>query len=125
MTVSGDAATLINVAKYSWLDKVYKGYIPKAHLNDTDSTDCLITENVNTPVTFGNDDFSEMQQGVAIHLFYSKSFSDDPDECEVLMMKLFMSNSWVIDNSDARYTDPDTGQSIKVLYVSHKKRIGD
>lgn len=125
MTVSGDAADIISGAQYGWLDNVYKGFIPKEHLDDTDSTDCLITENVNAPTSFGNNNFSEIQQGVAIRLFYSLSFGYDPDDCEVKLMKLFIFNGWSIDNSDTRYIDPDTGQSIKVLYVSHSKTIGE
>ncbi|WP_257610156.1 DUF806 family protein [Oenococcus oeni] len=40
------------------------------------------------------------------------------------MLKAFIHNNWFIDNSDARYTDPDTGQAIKAIYVSHNKLLG-
>ncbi|MHA5107772.1 DUF806 family protein, partial [Oenococcus oeni] len=60
MSSVSDAVAVINAANFAWIDNVYPFFIPKEHLNDTDSTDCLVTENENLPATYGNDDFSEM-----------------------------------------------------------------
>lgn len=124
MSPVSDAETIINNANFSWIDNVYPFFIPKEHLDDSQSTDCLITENENLPTTYGDDDFTEMQQGVEIRLFYSADFNQDVDACEVAFLKTFIRNGWFIDNSDTRYTDPDTGQAIKAIYVSHKKLLG-
>ncbi|OIM77607.1 phage tail protein [Oenococcus oeni] len=124
MSSVSDAVAIIKTTNLTWIDNVYPFVIPEEHLNDTDSTDCLVTENENSPTTYGNDDFSEIHQGVEIRLFYSHHFNQDADACEVALLKAFIHNNWFIDNSDARYTDPDTGQAIKAIYVSHNKLLG-
>ncbi|MHA5155574.1 DUF806 family protein [Oenococcus oeni] len=125
MSSVSDAVAIINAANLTWIDNVYSFFIPKKHLNDTDSTDCLIVENIgNSPTTYGNDDFQEVEQGVKIQLFYSADFSQDADICEIVLMKAFKHSGWSLANPDTRITDPDTGQVTKIIYVSHNKNLG-
>ncbi|KGO27501.1 hypothetical protein Q757_07855, partial [Oenococcus alcoholitolerans] len=71
----------------------------------------------------GGNDFQQVLQGVEIRLFYSLNFNYDVDECEITLMKLFRQNDWYLQTPDARYTDPDTGQAIKAIYVSRNKNL--
>ncbi|EKP90480.1 phage tail protein [Oenococcus oeni] len=124
MSSVSDAVAIIKTTNLTWIDNVYPFVIPEEHLNDTDSTDCLVTENENSPTTYGDNEFKEMNQGVEIRLFYSLDFSQDADDCEIALMQAFNTAGWQITNADARYTDPDTGQAIKAIYVSHNKLLG-
>ncbi|MHA5107755.1 DUF806 family protein, partial [Oenococcus oeni] len=60
MSSVSDAVAIIKATNLTWIDNVYPFVIPRGHLNDIDSTDCLVTENENLPATYGNDDFSEI-----------------------------------------------------------------
>ncbi|EJO02421.1 phage tail protein [Oenococcus oeni] len=125
MSSVSDAVAIINAANLTWIDNIYPFFIPKEHLNDTDSTDCLVVENIgNSPTTYGNDDFQEVEQGVKIQLFYSTNFIQDTDNCEIALMKAFKHSGWSLANPDTRITDPDTGQVTKTIYVSHNKLLG-
>lgn len=123
MSSVSDAVAIVAAAKFTWIDNVYPFLIPEEHLNDKDTTDCLITENEGLPTTYGNNTFKEMNQGAEIRLFYSLNFSSDADACEIALMQAFQTAGWHITNADTRYTDPDTGQAIKAIYVSHLKQI--
>lgn len=123
MSAVVDLFNILQQANFSWIDHIYKNLIPEEHLDDSDSTDCLLTASESSPTTYGDNTFTEVNETVEIRLFYSSNFSN-PDDCEITLLKAILDAGWSITSSDARYTDPDTGQAIKAIYVSHNKLLG-
>ncbi len=41
MSSVSDAVAIIKTTNLTWIDNVYPFVIPRGHLNDIDSTDCL------------------------------------------------------------------------------------
>ncbi|SYW19480.1 DUF806 family protein [Oenococcus oeni] len=121
---------IITDGAFSWIDNIYSDAIPENVLTDEDNagnvvTDCLITETDNSPTTWGNNTFTEINEGVEIRLFYSLNLPStfDMGASEIALMKLLLVNNWQINRTDAHYQDPDTGQTISSIYVSKLQTI--
>ncbi|KAF0508377.1 DUF806 family protein [Pediococcus acidilactici] len=118
-------ASLVNVLKFNWLDKVYLNEIPKEDLDNTDTTVMLLQETDSSPAYHANSTFKGLAMGVEIQIFYKANLADDfnPLEAEIALMKNLKASGWLIVANQRHTTDPDTNQMTKTIYVTKNEMI--
>lgn len=104
-------------------DGVFTENLPEERIDRDDLTDVLISRVRNTPTSFGNNDFNQVDNMVSIQIFYSKNFDENIEQFEIKIMKLMLANGWYINDNKSPYTDPDTKQVIKVFLFSKTETI--
>lgn len=116
------AKELIASANYPWLDNIYQTSLPEEVVNQSDKTFAWITEYVNEPQYYANNEFKGWQIGVEVQIFYSLSIKLNIQDLEIAFAQLFQSDGWQIDQSKNHTKDPDTGQVSKVFYFTKNIR---
>ncbi|MCG0574033.1 phage tail protein [Lactiplantibacillus plantarum] len=112
------AENLLKTANYDWIDKIYRGSIPKDANNNGATTDVVITESENTPSNYANSQFKHWALGVEIQIFYKIATQTDILSAEIELAKMFIVNGWRVEQSKNHTKDPDTGQVTKVFYFT-------
>ncbi|AOO75963.1 hypothetical protein LCW_07810 [Latilactobacillus curvatus] len=105
------------------LDGVFTENLPEERIDRDDLTDVLISRVRNSPTSFGNNDFNQIDNMVSVQIFYSKNFDENIENFEIKVMKLMLANGWYINDNKSPYTDPDTKQVIKVFLFSKTEDI--
>ncbi|KGB14250.1 DUF806 family protein [Latilactobacillus sakei subsp. sakei] len=105
------------------LDGIFTENLPEERIDRDDLTDVLISRVRNSPTSFGNNDFNQIDNTVSIQVFYSKNFDENIENFEIKIMKLMLANGWYVNDNKSPYTDPDTKQVIKVFLFSKTEDI--
>lgn len=120
-----EANKLVDSAKFSWIDVIYRDSIPLEVVDSTDQTVLLITEWLNEPADYANSDFKGWTIGVEAQLFYSLNLPADFQmmDSEIAFAELFQRDGWNIEQSKEHIEDPDTHQYSRVFYFSKNLMI--
>lgn len=112
------ANKLIVSAKYSWIDRIVIGVIPRELTGNTDETIVRISEWLNEPTYYANATFKGWTIGVQVQIFYKLNSGINSLDDEIALARLFVKNGWTIEQSKDHIQDPDTHQVSKVFYFS-------
>lgn len=112
------ANKLIVSAKYSWIDRIVIGSIPRELAGNTSETIILISEWLNEPTYYANTTFKGWTVGVQVQIFYKKDSGINSLNNEIALAQLFVKNGWTIEQSKDHIQDPDTKQVTKVFYFA-------
>lgn len=94
------------------------------NLDDDTTTDILITEVNDMPITYGSNCTNEMSETVAVNIFYTKSSQVNFDKLEQPLLNAFEQQGWFCVYSPGHSMDPDTGQITKVFQFKHLQKKG-
>lgn len=125
MSAVDDAVQLLNQADIAGINAVEGNNLPKELVDSTDKTVVLITDAVNNPSSFGNNDFWALNQEIEVQIWYSVNLETDPEDIEVGMMKAFTHQNWQVAAVRQRIIDPETSQLSNTFYFSRTKILGD
>ena len=112
------ANKLIVSAKYSWINRIIVGAIPRELAGNTDETIVRISEWLNEPTYYANATFKGWTIGVQVQIFYKLNSGINSLDDEIALARLFVKNGWTIEQSKDHIQDPDTRQVTKVFYFS-------
>ena len=112
------ANKLIVSAKYSWIDRIVIGVIPRELTGNTDETIVRISEWLNEPTYYANATFKGWTIGVQVQIFYKLNSGINSLDDEIALARFFVKNGWTIEQSKDHIQDPDTRQVTKVFYFS-------
>lgn len=118
MTMAQRAKTIIDnaISKNKWpVNGVYCYNIPSNVQDDTTTTVICITEVNDMPTTYGSDCSTEMQETVAVNIYYANDSTVNMDDLEQNIITAFESEQWYCVYSPGHSLDPDTEQVTKVL----------
>ena len=112
------ANKLIVSAKYSWIDRIVIGVIPRELTGNTDETIVRISEWLNEPTYYANATFKGWTIGVQVQIFYKLNSGINSLDDEIALARLFVKKGWTIEQSKDHIQDPDTRQVTKVFYFA-------
>lgn len=112
------ANKLIASAKYSWIDRIVIGVIPRELTGNTDETILRISEWLNEPTGYANATFKGWTIGVEVQIFYKLNSGISKLDDEIALARLFVKDGWTVEQSKDHIQDPDTHQVSKVFYFS-------
>lgn len=96
--------------------------LPSNAQKDVSHTIILITEVNDTPTTFGSNRTNDMEETVAINIFYAKGTQIPFDNLELPILDEFEKFDWHCVYSPGHTMDPDTEQITKVFQFKHLQR---
>lgn len=111
---------LNNLAKFPMADlinNIFADVVPPDETDGSTSTDLIITESLNSPATFGNNTFNQLDQTLQIQIYYSLDFEQDTQVFEISLWKFLETIGWRIKNIQATYFDEVTSQPVRVFQV--------
>lgn len=111
---------LNNLAKFPMADlitNIFADSVPPDENDGADSTDLVITESLNTPATFGNNTFNQLDQTLQVTIYYSIEFEQDTQIFEISLYKFLETIGWRIRNTQPTYFDEVTNQAVRVFQV--------
>ncbi|MCM0598319.1 DUF806 family protein [Periweissella fabalis] len=109
-----------NLAKFPMADlitNIYADSVPPDENDGAESTDLVITESLNTPSTFGNNTFNQLDQTLQVAIYYSIDFEQDSQIFEISLYKFLETIGWRIKNVQGTYFDELTSQPVRVFQV--------
>lgn len=101
---------------------VYLFNLPSSVQKDVSHTVVLITEVNDTPTTFGSNRTNDMEETVAINIFYDKGTQVPFDNLELSILDEFEKSNWHCNYSPGHTMDPDTEQITKIFQFKHLQR---
>lgn len=104
------------------IDGVYLFNLPSSVQKDVSHTVVLITEVNDTPTTYGSNRTNDMEETVAINIFYEKGTQIPFDSLELPILNKFEKKNWQCIYSPGHSMDPDTEQITKVFQFKHLQR---
>lgn len=104
------------------IDGVYLFNLPSSVQKDVSHTVVLITEVNDTPTTYGSNRTNDMEETVAINIFYEKGTQILFDSLELPILNKFEEKNWQCIYSPGHSMDPDTEQITKVFQFKHLQR---
>lgn len=104
------------------IDGVYLFNLPSSVQKDVSHTVVLITEVNDTPTTYGSNRTNDMEETVAINIFYEKGTQIPFDSLELPILNEFEEKNWQCVYSPGHSMDPDTEQITKVFQFKHLQR---
>lgn len=104
------------------IDGVYLFNLPSSVQKDVSHTVVLITEVNDTPTTYGSNRTNDMEETVAINIFYEKGTQIPFDSLELPILNKFEEKNWQCIYSPGHSMDPDTEQITKVFQFKHLQR---
>nr|WP_321315033.1 DUF806 family protein [uncultured Ligilactobacillus sp.] len=104
------------------IDGIYLFNLPSSVQKDVSHTVVLITEVNDTPTTYGSNRTNDMEETVAINIFYEKGTQIPFDSLELPILNKFEEKNWQCIYSPGHSMDPDTEQITKVFQFKHLQR---
>ena len=101
--------------------EVFIGSIDEDAINNTKTTQVLLSESDLDNTSFGDGTFNSIHVGVDIQIFYGSNFDDDMILTEIRLMKHLENSGWKITDSQPHYLDitqTDYQQTIKNITVN-------
>ena len=101
---------------------VYLFNLPSSAQKDVSNTLVLITEVNDIPTTYGSNRTNDMEETIALNIFYAKGTQVPFDSVELPILNKFESENWQCIYSPGHSMDPDTEQITKVFQLKHLQR---
>lgn len=99
------------------ITNIYADSVPPDENDGSDSTIVVITESLNSPTTFGNNTFNELNQTLQVAIYYSIDFEQDTQIFEISLYKFLETIGWRIKTVQGTYFDELTSQPVRVFQV--------
>lgn len=122
MTTVMEMYHLLKNAELPGIDHIYPNMIPTAAQAQTDATDVLVTEVTETYTDFGSNQATVKDETLALNIFYALATDNDFTETEETLVSFLYTKNWYVSYSAPYTIDPDTRQTTKIMYFTHKKR---
>lgn len=104
------------------IDGVFLFNLPSSVQKDVAQTVVLITEVNDIPTTYGSNRTNDIEETVAINIFYEKGTQISFDSLELPILNEFEEENWQCIYSPGHSMDPDTEQITKVFQFKHLQR---
>ena len=117
------ANKLIVSAKYSWIDRIVIGIIPRELTGNSEETIVRISEWRNERTGYANATVRGWTIGVEVQIFYKLNSGISKLDDEIALARLFVKDGWTVEQSKDHIQDPDTHQVSKVFYFAKNLMI--
>ncbi|WP_333603651.1 DUF806 family protein [Lactobacillus acetotolerans] len=106
------------------IDHVYINIIPKNVQDDSEFTDVLVTDVVESYGNYGSDKSTTLDETIALNIFYGLNTDTNAELLEDAIVSIFEQRGWSCIYSTGYTIDPDTNQLTKIMHFKRTKERG-